>query len=124
MSIPRTKPGRKQGSSTSRMSKTTSNSPSNLEKRDKDQHESQDTNQPIPTIHEENSPEKKVLQALSKFPCENYYGPHPPLFFSSHTGPATAFLKDQTRQKPESTCPLDTVHHYCWIQSTQYPPNT
>ena len=31
---------------------------------------------------------------------------------------------EQTRQKPESTCPLDTVHHYCWIQSTQYPPNT
>src|SRR5207245_10712071 len=31
---------------------------------------------------------------------------------------------EQTRQKPESTCPLDTVHHYCSIQSTQYPPNT
>src|SRR5437879_1111625 len=31
---------------------------------------------------------------------------------------------EQTRQKPESTCPSDTVHHHCWIQSTPYPPNT
>src|SRR2546428_13924229 len=87
MSIPRANPHRKQESSTAKMSKTISNGPSNLEKRDKDQHESQDTKHPIPTIHEENSPEKKVLQALSKFPCENYYGPHHPLFFSSHTEP-------------------------------------
>src|SRR5438309_3905893 len=106
MSIPRPNPGRKQGSSTARMSKTTSNSPSNLEKRDKDQHESQDTNPPIPTIHEENSPEKKVLQALSKFPCENYYGPHPSLFFSSHTEPARApsWSKPVKSPNPRANC--------------------
>src|SRR2546425_8277102 len=110
MSIPRSNPGRKQGSSTARMSKTTSNSPSNLEKRDQDQHESQDTNHRFQLSTRKILQKKKVLQALSKFPCENYYGPHHPLFFSSHAEPATAFLKEQTRQKPESTCPLDTVH--------------
>src|SRR5207245_7649232 len=68
---------------------------------------------PIPTIHEENSPEKKVLQALFKFTLRIVIGPHPPLFFSSHTDPATAFIKEQTRQKPESTCQLwiDTAQH-------------
>src|SRR2546427_4450487 len=113
MSIPRSNPGRKQGSSTARMSKTTSNSPSNPEKRDQDQHESQDTNHYFQLSHEENSPEKKVLQALSKFPCENYYGPHPSLFFSSHTEPPHGSLMEQTRQKPESTCQLwiDTAQH-------------
>jgi len=67
---------------------------------------------------------KKVLQALSKFPCENYYGPYPSLFFLQPHRTSQGSLMEQTRQKPESTCPLDTVHHYCWIQSTQYPPNT
>src|SRR2546426_10288552 len=49
---------------------------------------------------------KKVLRALSKFPCENYYGPHPPLFFSSHTEPPTAFLKEQTPSKARIHVPL------------------
>ena len=50
--------------------------------------------------------------------------PAPHYFFSSHTEPPTASSWSNPRQKPESTCSLDTVHHYCWIQSTQYPPNT
>src|SRR2546429_485518 len=50
--------------------------------------------------------------------------PTPHYFFSSHTEPPTASSWSNPRQKPESTCSLDTVHHYCWIQSTQYPPNT
>src|SRR5213594_729796 len=33
----------------------------------------------------QSSLEKKFLQALSKFPSKNYYGPHPSLFFCSHT---------------------------------------
>jgi len=28
---------------------------------------------------------KKVLQAFLKSVCEFYFGPHPPIFFSSHT---------------------------------------
>src|SRR5438445_13824031 len=113
MSIPRRDPGRKQGSSTARMSKTTSNSPSNLEKRDQDQHESQDTKQPIPTIHEENSPAKKFYSHFQNSPVKIIMAPTPHYFFSSHTEPATAFLKEQTRQKPESTCQLwiDTAQH-------------
>src|SRR2546427_6044210 len=109
MSIPRPNPGRKQGSSTARMSKTTSNSPSNLEKRDKDQHESQDTNHRF-QLSTRKILQKKSFTALSKFPCENYYGPHPPLFFSSHTEPATGFLKEQTPSKARIHVPIVDRH--------------
>src|SRR5437899_3888416 len=110
MSIPRPNPGRKQGSSTARMSKTTSNSPSNLEKRDKDQHESQDTNPPIPTIHEESSPEKKFYKHFQNSPVKIIMAPTPH-YFSPATQSHHGSLKP--RQKPESTCQLwiDTAQH-------------
>src|SRR5438132_1745027 len=111
MSIPRHNPGRKQGSSTARMSKTTSNSPSNLEKRDQDQHESQDTNPTDSNYPRGKFSSKKVLQPLSKFPCENYYGPHPSLFFLQPHRTSHGSLMEQNLQEPESTCPLDTAQH-------------
>src|SRR5947209_18581610 len=100
MSIPRPNPGRKQGSSTARMSKTTSNSPSNLEKRDQDQHESQDTKQPIPTIHEENSPAKKFYSHFQNSPVKIIMAPTPHYFFSSHTEPAPAPSWSKTSKNP------------------------
>src|SRR3989442_5914458 len=107
MSIPRPNPGRKQGSSTARTSKTTSNSPSNLEKRDQDQHESQDTKHRFQLSTRKILQKKKVLQALSKFPCENYYGPHPPIIFSPATqNQPRHSSRSKPRQKPESTRPL------------------
>src|SRR2546422_11207210 len=99
MSIPRPNPGRKQGSSTARMSKTTSNSPSNLEKRDQDQHESQDTNHRFQLSTKKILQKKKVLQALSKFPCENYYGPHAPIIFLQPHRTGHGFLMEQPPSK-------------------------
>src|SRR2546427_12364504 len=99
MSIPRPNPGRKQGSSTARTSKTTSNSPSNLEKRDQDQHESQDANHRFPAATRKIL-QKKVLQALSKFPWENYYGPHPLIIFLQPHRTGHGFLMEQTSQSP------------------------
>src|SRR2546422_11419468 len=97
MSIPRPNPGRTQGSSTARMSKTTSNSPSNLEKRDQDQQESQDTNPPIPTIHEENSPEKKSFyRHFQNSPVKIIMAPTPHYF-----SPATQNQpRHSSRSKP------------------------
>src|SRR2546425_12882870 len=84
MSIPRPNPGRKQGSSTARMSKTTSNSPSNLEKRDQDQHESQDTK------HRFQLSTRKILQKKSftstfKIPLGKLLWPPPLIIFSPAT---------------------------------------
>src|SRR5437879_5888436 len=81
MSIPRPNPGRKQGSSTARMSKTTSNSPSNLEKRDQDQHESQDTKHRL-QLSTRKILQKKSVTGTFKIPLRKLLWPLPLIIFS------------------------------------------
>src|SRR3989442_9486569 len=106
MSIPRPNPGRKQGSSTARMSKTTSNSPSNLEKRDQGQHESQDTNP-----HRFQLSTRKILQKKSFYrhfqnsPVKIIMTPTPHYFFSSHTEPARAPSWSKPVKSPNPRAP-------------------
>src|SRR2546427_13020845 len=80
MSIPRPNPGRKQGSSTARMSKTTSNSPSNLEKGDQDQHESQDTNYRFQLSTRKILQKKKFYRHFQNSPVKIIMAPTPHYF--------------------------------------------
>src|SRR3989475_3960962 len=80
MSIPRPNPGRKQGSSTARMSKTTSNSPSNLEKGDQDQHESQDTNHRFQLSTRKILQKKKFYKHFQNSPVKIIMAPTPHYF--------------------------------------------
>src|SRR2546430_6011589 len=110
MSIQRPNPGRKQGSSTARMSKTASNSPSNLEKRDKDQHESQDTNPPIPTIHEESSPEKKFYKHFQNSPVKIIMAPTPHYFSAATRTNTFTFTRTSHLHSPPRIISQQHIH--------------
>src|SRR5712692_8916779 len=62
------------------MSKTSLYRSSDLEKRDEDQQESQDTKHPLPRIYEENSLEKKFHRHFQDSTVKIICGPHPSLF--------------------------------------------
>ena len=112
-----------QGSSTARMSKIRPGETSNLEKRDEDQQESQDTKQPIPTIHEENSLEKKFYRHFQNSPMKIIMAPPLIIFLQPQTAiHSLSYPSARSRIQPAPM--VDTAQHYCWIQSTQYPRNT
>ncbi|TMI44669.1 hypothetical protein E6H23_00210 [Candidatus Bathyarchaeota archaeon] len=64
----------------------------------------------IPAIHEENSPEKSFYRHFLELPLRIVIDPHPSLFFSSHTEPATAFLIEQTPSKARVHVPIVDRH--------------